>query len=113
MVLDNAELWQEDQLLAEMVRRLVSAFKPERLYLYGSRARGDQGPDSDYDLLMVVTTSDLPRYRREQLAFRVLCGIGASKEVIVLTHQEFEAKREVICSLPATVEREGRLIYAC
>ncbi|MFP3869177.1 MAG: nucleotidyltransferase domain-containing protein [Desulfobacteraceae bacterium] len=107
-----AELLQQDRLLAEIVRRLVAAFQPERIYLYGSRARRQETPDSDYDILMIVPTSSRPRYRRDQEAFRALCGLGAAKEVIVLTREEFEAKRGVVCSLPATVEREGMLLYA-
>ncbi|MBW1953738.1 MAG: nucleotidyltransferase domain-containing protein, partial [Deltaproteobacteria bacterium] len=46
-----------DKILKEMVRRLVAAFQPERIYLYGSRARGEAGPDSDYDLMLVVSAS--------------------------------------------------------
>lgn len=107
----NEELVGADPILAEIVRRLVSAFQPESIYLYGSRARGEERPDSDYDVLMVVSASTLPRYRRDQAAFRALCGIGASKEVIVFTRQEFDARRGVTCSLPATVIREGKLLY--
>jgi predicted nucleotidyltransferase len=102
----------EDTILTEIVSRLVEAFKPESIYLYGSRARGEAREDSDYDLLMVVSASNLPRYRRDQAAFRALCGIGVPKEVIVLTREEFEAKSTVICSLAATVSREGMLLYA-
>ncbi len=102
----------EDRTLLEIVRRLVDAFRPELIYLYGSRARGEAGPDSDYDLMMVLAGSDLPRYRRDQQAFRALSGLGAPKEVIVLTRAEFEAGQKVVCSLPSTVLREGRLLYA-
>ncbi|MBW1953755.1 MAG: nucleotidyltransferase domain-containing protein [Deltaproteobacteria bacterium] len=94
------------------LRRLVAAFQPERIYLYGSRARGEAGPDSDYDLMLVVSASQMPRYRRDQEAFRVLCGLGVPKEVMVLTRAEFDAGRQVVCSLPATVLREGKLLYA-
>ena len=48
-----------DPLLAEIVRRLVEAYQPERIYLFGSKARGDAGADSDYDL-MVVVPDDAP-----------------------------------------------------
>ena len=41
----------QDELLAEIVRRLVDAYDPLRVYLFGSRARGDFGPDSDYDIM--------------------------------------------------------------
>jgi uncharacterized protein len=36
-------------LIQEMVRRIVSEFHPEKVYLFGSRARGDERPDSDVD----------------------------------------------------------------
>lgn len=103
---------EDDRILAEIVHRLVTAFQPERIYLYGSRARGEARPDSDYDVMMVVSTSQAPRYRRDQQAFRALCGLGVPKEVIVLTRAEFEAGQRVTCSLPATVLREGKLLYA-
>ncbi|MGH7254639.1 MAG: nucleotidyltransferase domain-containing protein [Nitrospirales bacterium] len=98
-------------VLAEMVRRLVAAFHPERIYLFGSHARGESTPNSDFDLLMVVSDSSVPRYRRDQEAFRALLGVGASKDIVVLTREEFDRKRKVVCSLAATVEREGLLLY--
>lgn len=98
--------------LAEMVRRLVEALQPEAIYLFGSFARGEAGPHSDYDLLVVVRDSSLPGYERNQKAFRILCGVGASKDVVVLTRDQFERKLAVGSSLPATVVREGRILYA-
>ena len=100
-----------DPKLKEMVRRLGEHLRPERIYLFGSRARGDAGPDSDYDLLVVVANSPLPGYKRDQEAFRALRGVGVSKDVIVLTLDEFQRKSSVVCSLPATVLREGTLLY--
>ena len=47
--------------LPETIRRLVAAYRPERIYLFGSRARGDAGPDSDYDLLVVGEVSGAGR----------------------------------------------------
>jgi len=95
-----------------MVQRLVAAVNPERIYLFGSMARGDAGPDSDYDLLVVVAASDLPGYRRDQIAYRALCGVGAAKDVLVWTRAEFECRQHLPASLPATVLREGKLLYA-
>jgi len=103
---------KKDRILEDMISRLVEMFQPERIYLFGSRARGEETDESDYDLLLVVESSTLPRYKREQEAFRALNGVGASKDVIVLTHDEFERKLPVVTSLPATVEREGKLLYA-
>ena len=47
----------------EMVRRIVAAVNPDKIILFGSHARGDAGPDSDVDLLLVAP-SDEPRLRR-------------------------------------------------
>lgn len=44
----------DDPVLAEVVRHLVDVYRPLRIYLFGSAARGDAGPDSDYDFMVVV-----------------------------------------------------------
>jgi predicted nucleotidyltransferase len=102
---------QQSPLLTEIVRRLVTSFHPERIYLFGSRARGEAGQESDFDLAVIVPDSSLPRHRRDQEAFRALIGVGASKDIVVFTREEFDRKRTVVCSLPATIEREGLLLY--
>jgi len=43
-----------DSTLTTIVSRLIETYQPERVYLFGSAARGDAGPDSDYDLLLVM-----------------------------------------------------------
>ncbi len=99
-------------VLEEIVERLVRNLDPEALYLFGSRARGDGEPDSDFDILIVLADSDLPGYVRDRLALRTLRGLRVAVDVIVLTRKELDRKRGVVCSLPATVEREGKLLYA-
>ncbi len=101
-----------DALVDEIVRRLVDALHPELVYLFGSRARGEGGADSDVDLLVVVTESELPGHARDRLALRALRGLLTPVDAIVLTRKEFERKLGVVCSLPATVAREGKLLYA-
>ncbi|MDP1761673.1 MAG: nucleotidyltransferase domain-containing protein [Deltaproteobacteria bacterium] len=49
------KLAKSDRILEEMVSRLIAAFNPDHIYLYGSRARGEAGPDSDYDLMLVAS----------------------------------------------------------
>ena len=76
-----------------------------------ARVPRDHAADSDFDFLVVVRESSLSRHKREQPAFRALCGIGIAKDVIVFTHDEFEPGLAVVSSLPATVVREGRLLH--
>ncbi len=103
---------RNDVTLAEMVRRLVDSQHPTRIYLFGSRARATNTADSDYDLMVVIPHSDLPRWQRDQIAFKSLCGIGAAKDVLVYTQAEFDAQSTVTSSLPAETLSEGLLVYA-
>src|SRR5258708_39931686 len=101
----------DDQSLAEVVRRLVDAYQPERIYLFGSVARGDAGPDSDYDLLLVVPDDAPSKKRRSRLAYEALRGTGTAADVLVCTRSYFEDRRSLKASLPGTVLREGRLLH--
>jgi predicted nucleotidyltransferase len=105
-------LLDQDPVLAEIVRRLVAAYQPERIYLFGSKARGDAGPDSDYDLLLVAP-DDAPAERRDsKLAYEVLWGVRASVDAVVCRSRWFHARTHLKASLPGTVLREGRLLHA-
>ncbi|MBA7576907.1 hypothetical protein ES708_18749 [subsurface metagenome] len=102
---------EDDNVLNRIVQRLIEQLEPDLIYLFGSRGRGESDQNSDFDLLVIVPSSTLPRYKRNIKAFKALEGMGISKDVIVLTRSEFEKQTSVICSLPATVIREGRLIH--
>lgn len=101
-----------DSKLAEILGRLVSAYRPESIYLFGSKARGDEGPDSDYDLLVIVPDDASTERTRGRLAYEVLWGTGVAADVVVWTKSQFESRRHVVASLPASVLREGKLLYA-
>jgi predicted nucleotidyltransferase len=103
---------EKDPVLQEIVKRLIQRFQPEVVYLFGSVARGQAGPDSDYDIMVIVPDAAEPRYRRAQKAQRALWGVPKGADVLVLTRAEFDEGRAVVCSLPATVLREGKELYA-
>jgi predicted nucleotidyltransferase len=103
---------EEQAKLDEATRRLVEQFHPERIYLFGSRARGDWNEDSDYDVMVIVPSSELPRHRRAQACYRALRGLRLPVEVHVWTREEFECYLPVVASLAATINREGVVLYA-
>jgi predicted nucleotidyltransferase len=107
-----SDLLKGDPILSEIVRRLVDAYEPERVYLFGSRARGDQDLDSDYDLLVVVPDEAPPPHTRSRLAYERLWGTGTGADVLVWTKDRFDSRLHLKASLPATVLREGKLLYA-
>jgi len=105
-------LLEQDLALAEIVSRLVNAYRPERIYLFGSRARGEEDADSDYDLLLVVPDDASPERRRGRLAYEVLWETGTAADVVVWTRSLFEERQRVPASLAATATREGALLHA-
>ena len=103
---------ERDPKLGLVVRRLVEAYRPESIYLFGSVARGDADADSDYDLLIIVPDDAPPERRQSRLAYQVLRGTGTAVDALVCTHGWFCARVHLRASLPGTVLREGRLLHA-
>ncbi|MFN2421703.1 MAG: excisionase family DNA-binding protein [Gemmatimonadota bacterium] len=94
----------------EMVRRIVEQFDPERIILFGSHARGDPGPDSDVDLLVVMEFEGLKR--EKQIEIRVaLHDIRVPKDIVVATPDEIERYRDIIGTIIRPALREGRTLY--
>ena len=105
------QLLDREPMLREIVRRIVDAYHPLRIYIFGSKARGDSGADSDYDLLVVVKDEAPADLRQSRLAYQSLWGTGTAADVLVCTDGYFRSRVQVKTSLPATVEREGKLLY--
>ncbi len=101
----------DEALLDEIRRCLVQELQPERIYLFGSRARGDHSEDSDYDIMVVVPGSAPATHERIVEAYRVLNGVEVPIEVLIWSRNEFDRQAPVISSLPETVLYEGQLIY--
>lgn len=102
---------EEDRTLQEIVRRLAHTYQPERIYLFGSRARGDFGPHSDYDLLVILPDDAPPERRKGRFDYEELRKLGAPADILVDSHSYFEARRNLKASLPGIVLREGKLLY--
>ncbi|MGC8874679.1 MAG: nucleotidyltransferase domain-containing protein [Chloroflexia bacterium] len=103
---------QRDPILRQILERLVTELRPCRIYLFGSRARGEASAESDYDLLLLVERPEEPLYRLSQRAYRVLRGIRASVDVLVWGRETFDSRLHLPASFPATVAGEGRLLHA-
>jgi len=101
-----------DAVVDEIVRRLAAAYEPEAMYLFGSAARGEAGPNSDYDVLLVVPDDASVERLRARRAYEVLWGIGIAVDVLIWRRSAFEEGAAVSTSLPAAVLREGVLLHA-
>jgi uncharacterized protein len=110
---DLPHLTEEDaRALARIIERLIDAYEPERIYLFGSKARGDYGADSDFDVLVVVLDTAPLHRKRSRLAYEVLRGTGMAADVRVWSCSAFESRVHLATSLPAAVMREGKLLHA-
>lgn len=100
-----------EEAITEITRRLVDYFNPERVYLFGSAARGDEGPDSDLDFC-VVLSDDAPDCFYKPGARQALRGIAMAVDLVRWPVSDFDTRgAHVLASLPATILREGRLLY--
>ena len=72
-------------VLDEVLRRIVDAYAPSQVYLFGSEARGDAGADSDIDLAVVVPDGAEPSRRSSRLAAEALWGLERGADVVVFT----------------------------
>jgi predicted nucleotidyltransferase len=101
----------QGQAIAEITRRLVDYYHPERVYLFGSAARGDGGPDSDLDFC-VVLPDDAPRGLYRPGVHRALWDVGTAADVVRWPVSDFDMRAaHVKASLPAIIVREGKVLY--
>ena len=99
-----------DELRKEIVSRIVAVAQPEKIILFGSRARGTERSDSDIDLL-VIARSEQPRYRRAAPMYGVLSDILAPMDILVYSPQEVEEWSEVSQAFVTTAVRQGTVLY--
>ena len=98
------------QTIEKMVGRIVDNFHPEKVILFGSYARGNAGPDSDVDLLVVMS------HKKSNFDTCVeirgtLHGFGLAKDIVVVTPDEWQKYRTIAGSLIRTAHEEGKTLY--
>ena len=104
-----------DEVIAEMVERIVQEVQPEAVYLFGSRARGEARQDSDVDLLVVEREpfggsrskfGEINRINRTLASFRV------PVDVLVFSSDEMTEWGESRYHVVGRCRREGKVLYA-
>src|SRR5436305_6746612 len=95
----------QDAVVAEVTRVLVARFAPERIVLFGSRARGDNHAESDYDLMIVVDGQPPPS---EDVVRGAVQDFLTDVDVVVDTCERFERRRTDVGTLEYAADQEGR-----
>jgi predicted nucleotidyltransferase len=99
-----------EEILQEIVRRIVAAVQPEKIILFGSAARKEIGLDSDVDLLVVKPCGH--RRRTARKIERSLIGIGIPTDIIVAKPDDIERYKDTIGLIYRPALREGKTVYA-
>ncbi len=98
------------EALDEIIRRIVEVAKPEKIILFGSAARGEVGPHSDVDLLVIKSGANRLDLMGE--IYRNLRGVGEAVDVIVATSEDVERYRNSHPVVIAPALKEGKVVYA-
>lgn len=101
----------DPSLVADLVQRIRSVVQPERIILFGSAARGEWGPNSDLDVLVVVPNGTGPEDIETQIYLN-LDGFGWPVDVVAVTHDELSRLSGNFSLVYFWALREGQLLYA-
>jgi predicted nucleotidyltransferase len=94
----------------EIVRRIVAVADPDMVVVFGTRARGDDRPGSDVDVLVVQESSE-PRYKRAGTLYVALADLPVEVDVVVYTPREILEWGGVEQAFVTTAVREGVVVY--
>ncbi len=95
--------------LDDIVRRIVEVAQPEKIILFGSAARGEMGPHSDLDLLIIKSGADsLDLMGR---IYSRLYGVNAAVDLVVATPEDIERYKDSHALVYKPAIREGLVLY--
>jgi predicted nucleotidyltransferase len=100
----------DETLLDEVVRRVLTVARPERIILFGSAATGQMTEDSDLDLLVVEPEPANTRDRSVRIR-RALGDVRYPVDVIVMSSARFEETKNLIGGIAYPARKYGRVLY--
>jgi len=102
------ETMDRQEVMNEAVRRLVEYFRPEKIYLYGSTARGEDRPDSDLDFLVVEPRVE-NRYAEAIRLREALRNLDSAVDVLVVSAKVFQEWADTPNTVIYEAAREGKV----
>ncbi len=99
-----------EQVLRDVVNRLVEQFEPGRIILFGSQARGTADDRSDVDLLIICAVDGKKRDLIVAMD-RALKGLGIARDVLIVTPDEYERDRHIPGTVARPASLEGKVLY--
>ena len=100
----------EMTILDDLVARILAVAQPLRIILFGSAARGQMGPDSDVDIL-VIMPDGTHRRKTTQAIYRNMNGTGVAKDIVVATISDIERNKNNWSMVYYEALRDGKELY--
>lgn len=100
----------DEKVIEEIIRRILTVARPERIILFGSAATGEMTRDSDIDLLIIETNTENNREKQHRLR-GVLRGMGYPFDVFVMALERFEESKNIIGGMAYPANKYGKVIY--
>ncbi len=97
--------------IADLVRRIVDAWNPEQVWLFGSRARGSAQPESDWDLLVVVPDQIDESVVDPVAAWRIRKQAGVRADIVPCRASDFREDQTTPNTLAFEASTRGQLLY--
>ena len=99
------------ELLDEVILRIREVSNPEQIILFGSSARGNSQPDSDFDILVVKGEVESTRKETSDI-YWALADIPLPVDIVVVRKKYLEKYKNIIGTVIRPAVREGVILYA-
>lgn len=99
-----------EEILRTFLERLLGNYDPQRILLFGSHATGHAKPDSDLDLMIVMSVEGSTREKANEIDL-LMSDRTVPMDFVVITPEQYEKQKKVIGTIVYQAEREGQVLY--
>ena len=101
---------EAQDILNQVVRRITERFRPEKIIVFGSYARGEADRDSDLDLLVVMDVEGSCRRKANEIDL-ALADRTVPMDLIVVTPSQYDRQKDLVGTVVRQAAREGKVLY--
>ncbi len=104
--------YEQDPVLRRILSVIIDSISPQKVILFGSRARGDASPDSDYDICIIQENLGNEREISRKVHYRLLHeDINQTVDLVVAASETWDRKKNSIGYVYKSVSTDGVALY--